>query len=129
MSHVVVIDLIVQDKDALVAACAVIGVDYRHGQHTFKRYYGEDRCDDAICVPNNSKAYEIGVRDNHNGSYDLCADFFGGGYGLTDLVGDNADRLRQEYAAQVSTKLYETDGYSVSRSVTEDGRIVLEAYR
>lgn len=129
MSHVLVIDLVVSDKGALEAAAVLLGAEYRHDQKTFKRYHGSDRCDDAICVPNNSKAYEIGVRDNHNGSYDLCADFFQGGYGLTDIVGDEASRLKQEYAAQVATRQYEMDGYSISRSVTEDGRIVLEAYR
>jgi hypothetical protein len=129
LSHTVVIDLVVSDKGALVAACAVLGAEYREGQKTFRRYHGTDRCDAAICVPNNDKAYEIGVRDNNNGSMDLCADFFMGGYGLTQIVGDDASKLKQEYAAQVATNQYEMDGYSISRSVTEDGRIVLEAYR
>ena len=128
-SHTVVIDLLVSDKGALVAACAVLGVQFREEQKTFRRYHGTERCDAAICVPDNAKAYEIGVRDNHNGSFDLCADFFMGGYGLTDYVGDEAYKLKQEYAAQVATQQYEMDGYSISRTVTEDGRIVLEACR
>lgn len=137
MSHVLVMEFEIADRDSLKVAVAVLGLQYNEGQHTFRGYAdATQRCDDAICVPNNKHAFEIGVVAKSQGGYDLLWDNYGGGKdddsrgkGLCDFVGYDGKKLYDEYNAAFLTKQYEMDGYTMSRSVTEDGRIVLEAYR
>ena len=120
----------IDDKGSLETAVIALGLRYNHGQTQF-RGYGDsmDRCEDAISVPNKRDAYEIGVVSKSTGGYDLLWDNFNGGNGLCDYVGRDGKRLQDEYNAAFLTKQYETDGYSVSRTNAEDGRILLEAYR
>lgn len=130
MSHTVVMEFSIDDKGALEIAAVALGLEYRHGQRTFRRYHGTDGCDDAISIPGNSKAYEIGVQAKADGSgFELLWDNYCGGYGLTDKVGEDGKRLYDEYNAAFLTKQYENDGFSISRTNAEDGRILLEAYR
>lgn len=120
----------IDDKGSLQVAVAALGLEYREGQRSFRRYHGTDNCEDAIRIPNNNKAYEIGVVSKKDGSgYELLWDNFMGGYGLTDKVGEDGKKLYDEYNAAFLTKQYQTDGYTISRTNSEDGRILLEAYR
>lgn len=133
MSHVVVIDFKVDDRDALIRACSVLHLDFRTGQTTFRTWESEhantpSRCDDAIGIPNDKRAYEIGVI-HKDGCYELQTDFFNGGCGMEAVVGEDAWKLRQEYSTQVTMKQYELDGYSVTRQNQENGEVYLEAYR
>jgi hypothetical protein len=137
LSHTILMEFEITDKGALLTAVAAIGLRYNDGQRTF-RGYGDSRqdCQDAISVPDNREAFEIGVIANSKGGYDLLWDNFGGGKdynssgkGLCDYVGQDGKRLYDEYNAAFLTKQYEQDGYSMSRTNTEDGRILLEAYR
>lgn len=127
----------ITDKGALEAAVTVLGLRYNHGQAKFRGYNDNmERCDDAITVPDNRNAYEIGVVANNTGGFDLLWDNFNGGkgfegntQGLCDYVGGDGKKLYDEYNAAFLTKQYEMDGFTMSRTNTEDGRIVLEAYR
>jgi hypothetical protein len=127
----------VEDKDSLKTAVVTLGLVYNEGQRRF-RGYGQDtqRCDDAITVPNSKAAYEIGVVAKSQGGYELLWDNYNGGkdygeegQGLCDFVGQDGKRLYDEYNAAFLTKQYEMDGYTVSRTNEQDGRIVMEAYR
>jgi hypothetical protein len=142
-SHVATIKLEVRDLDSLEAACKTLGVELRRGQNTY-RWYGlsvgdtplpeglteQDlgKCDHAIALPNNSKAYEIGVlqRDDH---YVLLCDFWSGGYGMEAAVGPQANWLCDEYSAEYATRIYQQDGFFVTRTRNEQGEIILEAER
>jgi hypothetical protein len=127
----------ITDKGALQTAVTVLGLAYREGQTTFRGYAdSREKCQDAISVPGNKHAFEIGVIQNSQGGYDLLWDNFNGGKdydreakGLCDYVGHDGKRLYDEYNAAFLTKQYEADGFSMSRTNTEDGRILLEAYR
>jgi hypothetical protein len=55
-------------------------------------------------MPGNDQAYEIGIVTRRDGKpgYLLLWDFYQGGYGLVDRVGENAKRLQQLYALEVT---------------------------
>src|SRR4051812_32472193 len=115
MSHVATVDVEIKDLDALDAACKKLGLELVRGQTTF-RWYGQHvgdyplpagftgadlgTCEHAVRVPGRADAYEIGVvrrRDGRSG-WSLMWDFYAGGYGLMERVGENCQSLRREYA-------------------------------
>jgi hypothetical protein len=89
------------------------------------------RCEHAIRVAGNDRAYEIGVVKRRDGKpgYVLMWDFWAGGYGLQDKVGKDCGRLAQEYAAQVAIKRAKLQGFNVQRKQLEDGRVQLTCVR
>jgi len=145
MSHVATIEIEIKDLDALAAACKECGLELRLGQKTFKwygrwvnDYSGEDaaykagikpedygKCEHAISVPGNDKAYEIGVVQKPNGQWGLVWDFFAGGYGLMEKCGKSAGKLVQEYAAAVATKKAKLQGFAVTRKQLANGHVQL----
>ena len=146
MSHVCKIELMIRDLDALEAACKEIGLELVRNQDHFKwfgrsvgdypipeGFTAEDmgKCQHAIRIPGNKKAYEIGITQRRDGKpgFQLLWDFWAGGYGLREVIGEDGNRLRQAYAAAVATKAYSKLGYRVTRSTRADGRIIMEATR
>lgn len=143
MSHVAMIDLEIRDLEALKAACRRLGLEFVKGQTTYK-WYGrhvgdyplptgfaqEDlgKCDHAIRVPGNSRAYEIGVvrrRDGRPG-YTLLWDFWQGGYGLEEKVGQEAGRLKQAYGIEAAKRAAQRAGHRVlGETQRADGTVVL----
>lgn len=140
ISHIAEISVIVKDIDALAAAAKELGLDFCRGQATYK-WYGRSlgdtplpaglkasdlgKCDHALRIAGNAKAYEIGVKQMADGTYRLLWDFWQGGYGLQDKVGQNAGKLIQEYAAQVALKKARQQGFAVQRKMLADGRVQL----
>lgn len=113
-SHVAKLDLNVTDLDQLEAAVKRLGLVLKRGQKTYRWWgysvgdyklpegYTKDmlgKCDHAISVPGDSRAYEIGVIARKDGSgYDLLWDFYAGGYGMAEKVGgNNCEKLVEEY--------------------------------
>lgn len=144
MSHVCQIAIQIKDLDALQAACQSLGLEFVTGQSTYKWYMehvgdfplpdgftAEDlgHCQHAIRIPGNDDAYEIGVVKRRDGKpgFTLLWDFWNGGYGLQEKVGQNANKLKQNYAAEVATRQAKREGYRVTREVKPDGRILLRA--
>lgn len=140
MSHIAVIDVIVKDLVALAAACESIGCELVREQRTYK-WYGramgraadpqDGRCDHAIRVKGNKQAYEIGLVKKQDGSgYELRLDDFMNGYGLMDLVGKGAMKLRQGYATEVAVRAAKRAGFRVTkRELRSDGSIALTTTR
>lgn len=150
MSHVATIDLVIEDLDALAKACDELGLELRRGQTSFK-WFGQwvndydannaayrngistddyGRCEHAIAVKGNDQAYEIGLVKAADGrGYKLVFDFFAGGYGLMEKVGNDCDKLRQEYAVSKATITAHKQGYRVLRAPQPDGKIKLTLTR
>lgn len=90
------------------------------------------KCEHALSVPDNSKAYEIGVVRRPNGTFALVWDFFAGGYGLMErcsIDGKQPGKLVQEYAAAVAIKKAKLQGFAVQRKQLQDGRVQLVCSR
>jgi hypothetical protein len=143
MSHVATIELEVRDLEALKAACQTLGLEFVAGQRTY-RWYGrhigdyplprgfsvEDlgKCDHAIRVPGNAQAYEIGVVKRRDGrpGYVLLWDFWLGGYGLQEKVGEGAHKLRQAYAVEAAKRAAKQAGHRfLGQSTRPDGTVIL----
>ena len=144
MSHIAEVDLLVQDLDALERACARLGLEFVRHQSTY-RWYGRSvgdyplptgftahdlgRCEHAIRVSGNDQAYEIGVAPRRDGKpgYVLLWDFYQGGYGLMEHVGEGAHRLQQTYALEVTLQTIAAMSHCVTgQTELADGSIVLE---
>tara|TARA_Y100001980_G_C14459122_1_gene241412 strand:- start:36 stop:491 length:456 start_codon:yes stop_codon:yes gene_type:complete len=114
MSHVAVVKVEVTDLKSLAKACEALGLQLNLGQKTY-RWYGRHvgdyplpegftqqdlgKCDHAISVPGKPGAYEVGLCSRNGGkSYQLLWDFWAGGHGLQELVGDDCQKLIHEYA-------------------------------
>ena len=146
MSHVATVELHVTDLESLKGACQQLGLEFVEGQQTFK-WYGthvgdyplpqgftqEDmgRCQHAIRLPDNSRAYEVGVVPRRDGKpgYLLMYDFWQGGHGLEAAIGQGAKTLKQHYAAQVAVRQVSKQGFRVAQTVTETGAIRLTCTR
>ena len=148
MSHIVCVDIIIHDLDLFKKTCKAIGLEFRENQKTFRwynrwmnDYHGKDaaymhgidpktygNCEHACGVPNNKSAYEVGLMKNPKGAgYVLVWDSWNSGYGLMKVVGDNCDKLFQEYAKQVTLKELKAKGYTLSKTNAYDnGEIELE---
>ncbi len=146
MSHVCKIELEIRDLRALAEAARALGLELVEDQQTY-RWWGHSegdyplpagmtavdlgKCDHAIRIPGDDRAYEIGVVKRRDGKpgYSLLWDFYNGGFGMEFKVGKDGARLKQEYAAAVSIRQMRDQGFMVSRKVTPDGRIILNATR
>jgi hypothetical protein len=146
LSHVTELDIEVKDLGALESACTALGLELVRDQQTY-RWYGtsvgdtplphgfteEDlgKCEHAIRIPGDTRAYEIGVvhrRDGREG-YTLLWDSWAGGYGLVNKVGQEAVKLCDQYSAQVTMDQLRQDGFAVDMSVDQEGRITIDAQR
>jgi hypothetical protein len=145
MSHVATVQLEVKDLDALAKACQRLGLELRRGQKTYKwfgKHVGDyplpagfaiedlGQCEHAIAIagdPADSEAYEVGVvkRRDGKGGYSLLWDFFGGGFGLQEKVGENCNALRQAYSIEIARKHAQAKGYQVQERVHQGGAIKL----
>jgi hypothetical protein len=151
MSHVVDIDLAITDLDCLKKAVADLGLEWREKQ-TY-RWYGRHvgdyplpagftpddlgKCEFAVGIPGNSRAYEVGVVKRKDGNgYTLLVDFYCGGNGLCEKVGEkvpgeknrelrdgyNCLKLANCYAAHVSAKSMRKKGYTTKVTSTPEGQ-------
>lgn len=143
MSHVTRIDADITDLNALSAACEELGLELVLGKTNYTwwgHYVGDSplpqgfrkdelgKCEHAIRVKGKPDAYEVGVvrrRDGRPG-FTLLYDYYGGGKGLVDKIGDGAKTLTREYKIQVATKKARQQGYRVVRSVAKNGKPMVE---
>lgn len=125
MSHVTDLKLSIQDLQCLARACEELGLEFREGQSRYRwygRYMGDSplpqgftreqlgKCDHAIAVPGNEKAYEVGVVQKTDGTYTLLLDEWMGGHGLVERTGKGCGRLMQEYGCQVAIQQANREG-------------------
>jgi hypothetical protein len=151
MSHVAALSMQVKSLSALKKAALACGLELVEGQTTYRwygrwvqDYHGENaayklgidpknygKCDHAIRIPGNAKAYEIGVVKSPNGEgYELVWDFWQGGYGLEAKIGSDGEKLRKEYVKAVTqeTAINEMNCSDVQIEEQKDGSVVMYCY-
>lgn len=128
------------------AACKRLGLELVEGQKTY-RWWGRSEgdyplpegftaqdlghCEHAIRVPlshpSGRNAYEVGVVKRRDGKpgYQLMWDFFAGGYGLQEFVGEDCKKLRQAYATEAAKAQARKMGYRVTEKLQANGSIKL----
>lgn len=122
MSHITTIQVQVKDIEALKAACARLGVEFREGQRAFD-WYGRapQACEHAIHVP--GARYEIGVvREGDH--YALHWDDYSEG-GLMAVLGEKGQRLSQSYAVEAAKAEAARMGSSSWEESMADGSVRL----
>lgn len=145
MSHVSAITLRIKDLRALLESADELGLEQLMTE-TYK-WYGRSvgdtplpegyteaelgKCLFALGVKGNKDAYQIGVVQSkvHPGEYEMMLDSWQGGFGLMEKIGTDGNLLRQRYAEKVTTKQLRKQGLRVTRSVTDDGKVVLRGRR
>ena len=133
MSHVAKISVGLRDLRALAAAAPLFGMELVENQTGFKTYQREfaqaGSCEHVLkqTAPRaGGLNYEVGLKRNAEGSFDLLWDRFD--HGLVNCIGQNAEKLRQEYAAAVTSQACYDQGYETRREVDADtGEIVIVA--
>jgi hypothetical protein len=142
MSHVSALKIKVKNLSALAAAAKDCGLEFREGQKTWKwygqfanDYHGDDaayrqgvtpaeygKCDHALSIPGNSHAYEVGVKDNKDGTFMLLWDFWADGHGLKEKIGEHGNKLQQAYSKHCVIHEAAAKGYEVEKiEVLEKG--------
>lgn len=121
MSHVVKVDLVIRDLEALEEACDALGVRLERDETTFQSYFDRAPCDHRIVLPDaEDGSHEIGLIAREDGAegWELHLDPWtdaGGGFGpLEERVGKECIRLRRAYAERAAVRKMEALGWVVS---------------
>lgn len=147
MSHVVTVEIIIIDLDALADAARSCGLELVAGQETY-RWYGESvgdytaadavqhagiapdgRCAHALRIPGDAKAYEVGVvAVPGRKGYRLAWDHWNRGYGLSDRIsrhpdGKDMELLTQAYALAAIRRAAARNRQHVVERTMADGSV------
>lgn len=122
MSHMVKIELEINNLEALKKACQRLGLVWKQNQQEAKWFGGEPfKCDHAISIPDKTGmgyGYEIGVV-KEGAKFRLEADFFD--KNLQAKIGTNGGLLKQAYAIERAKAEAVRKGYSVKEFKTANG--------
>ena len=145
MSHVATVDVEIQNLEWLAQACQKIGLEWLPGQTTY-RWFGESlgdfplpagfseedlgHCEHAIGLPEHSirrwsESYQIGVVKRRDGrpGWSLLWDFYDGGKGLQNVVGEGCCQLIKAYTSIAVRETALRQGLRVSEQQLADGSI------
>ena len=148
MSHVTDLKLRIHDLDALEEAAEKCGLQLMRGQKTyawFGEFMNDSRDYGDIAVKDFGKGahalrlkthqpgdYEIGLHADKDGGFKLAFDSWGPGRRLSEAVGQQANRLRVEYAAAVATRkaaVLKRKGFTLVREEMQGGGVRLKLRR
>lgn len=147
MSHVATVDVEITNLDWLEKACRKVGLEFWRDQRTY-RWFGKHvgdyplptgfskdelgKCRHALGLPSSAgpqamSAYQVGVVPRRDGrpGWSLLWDFFNGGCGLRDVVGENCSKLVQAYSTVAARETAIRQGMRVTEQQLADGSIRL----
>lgn len=120
MSHVVKVDLVIRDLDALEEACGDLGVELVRGKTTFRSFFGPAPCEHCITLAGATDIHEIGLvaRTDGEAGWELQLDPWketASGFGrMEERVGEDCIRLRRAYAERAAVRKMRALGYVVA---------------
>ncbi len=119
MSHFSTVSVNLDDEASIKAACNEMDLKFRINSKV-KGYYGAgETCDIVIEVPNSP--YEVGLRRNGKGGYDLIYDRFGNH--VEKVLGKNCKKLVESATYHKVTKTARKLGYMIQRKDKQGGGI------
>ena len=130
MSHLTKVELSVSNLDALAAAAKELGGALERNCKTFDAYTRNQPCTHRITVPGIN--YQIGVRQETDGTYSLHMDNYGydssrhDGHKLTAQFGQGLTKLRQYYGVHTATQAARKKGWMVQRTTLPNGTMRLQ---
>ncbi len=144
-SHVTDVKLKIADLDSLDETCHRLGLTLHRDKKNWKWYgqfmndsnrYGNlkpsemGKGDHAISVNGAAGAYEIGLRSDGQGAYDLYYDSWGSGANIERVAGKDLNVLRKEYAfttaQRKAKKTLGVKGWTTQRVDMPNGGIKLK---
>jgi hypothetical protein len=146
MSHIASVQLFVTDLDALEAVADRLGFDLVRGATNYQ-WYGRFMNDSQLAPGHDPKTFgtcehKLRLKNAQSGDYEIgLVRRVDGGQGwellydnwstygarLHAKAGNNLSKLKDELAAEVSTRQLQKQGYRVRRTVTPQGQIQLRA--
>lgn len=145
MSHLGLVECVIQDVEALAEVAPEFGLNLMFGQMQYKWYgtivgdsqafqealkKGFKQSDFGKCAhalrTNDPNAYEVGIVPNPDGhGFSLLYDSWGPGRALEQLAGPGLQRLVQAYELQVAERELIAQGFRVTRVEQENGEMQL----
>lgn len=125
MSHIVSVQVVVQDLAAVEAACRELGLTFMRGQTTQKYYGGTSTCVHAIKVPGTD--WEIGLLNSKTGKgFELAYDNYGSrGQAIATRLGNGLEKLKQAYGVCKASIEAKARGWMVSKQTLGNGSVKL----
>jgi len=132
VSHVTKIKLKFESLESLKNSCPALGLQFNENKQDFNwygRHVGDyplpegfgasdmGKCDHSMSVVGKPNAYEIGVCKARDGSdnWELLFDFWQGGHGLQEVIGEGGILLQEEYVTCDTERQLVEAGYIVER--------------
>jgi len=124
MSHISRIQLDVNNLNCLEKAVKKLGGTFHKNKTEFSYYAGrKGKCLHAASFPNCS--FDLGIIKGENNDYVLQWDSYSSG-GLSKVLGENANKLKQTYAVEVAKNVAKMQGYIFTEKTKENGVIELK---
>jgi len=124
MSHISKINLEVNNLPCLEKAVKKLGGTFHKNKTEFSYYAGrKGKCLHAASFPNCS--FDLGIIKGENNDYVLQWDSYSSG-GLSKVLGENANKLKQTYAVEVAKNVAKMQGYIFTEKTKENGVIELK---
>ena len=124
MSHMSKINLEVNNLPCLEKAVKKLGGTFHKNKTEFSYYAGrKGKCLHAASFPNCS--FDLGIIKGENNDYVLQWDSYSSG-GLSKVLGENANKLKQTYAVEVAKNVAKMQGYIFTEKTKENGVIELK---
>jgi len=139
MSHIATVKTKFRDLDCIEQAAHRLGGKLARGQKQH-RWFGQwvgdtpmpagvseqdlGHCDHAISFP--GAKYEVGVVDQHDGTFSLRWDYYGSGGLMKHMGNANGDRFTQAYNVVTATRAATRKGYLPIERLKPNGDIELD---
>lgn len=108
-------------------AQAMQAIDQRREAFLTKCREANQEPDASVMMHVCQRPYEIGVARRRDGKpgWTLLWDFWAGGYGLQEVIGENGGRLKQAVATAASVRVMKAQGYRCHREQLPNGKVKL----
>jgi hypothetical protein len=140
MSHVITTHFFIHDLESLALAAKRLGGELAIGSKRYQwfgRHVGDYKlpegrtkeqmgtCEHEIRFK--GCGYSVGVIKRADGQpgYDLEYDFYAGGRGLTSVIGENANHLRQAYSVVRAKRAIAAQGHKPIETKLSSGQVQL----
>ena len=126
-------EFVILDLKQFAKSCATLGLELDMKAKTCHAFT-DSSCDGVVRVaaPENAKRkpYEAMIRKvTHEGktAYRLSVDDWNGGRGMTKIIGEDGNTLKNRYGADVVRRQLQREGLAVRETTGANGSIVLTA--
>lgn len=116
----------ITNLDVLERAARALNCELVRDVKTFRAHEVGQACDHIIrLLDRRPGAYEVGIRERVDGTYELAFDSYLDGQGLVPVIGKKACNLVQQYAVADFLSIAELQGMTLTEQATDGQDILL----